>query len=232
MVNNFGVPHTLVRVAFSQDDFQMIRTFKKQTRRLAALAVVSTGVCLIGCASTQVDAQWRSIDLPTGYLRGATVLVSCETPELVVRQICEDRVVAGLNARGVNTQRIAPGGVPAVPGSAVDARYLPLARANDAKAVIAVSVGLGSQTVSQGVSLGLGGFGFGRNMGGGVGVSVPVGGGQVSQGYAASVRVTDVASGRLMWTARASAPASSDVDQQFDELSKRTLEAAGTAGLF
>jgi len=91
---------------------------------------------------------------------------------------------------------------------------------------------LASQTVSQGVSLGLGLGGFGRSLGGGVGVSAPIGGGQVSQGYAASGRVTDVASGRLMWTARASSPASSDVNQQFVELSKSMLDAAAAAGLF
>jgi hypothetical protein len=35
-----------------------------------------------------------------------------------------------------------------------------------------------------------------------------------------------------MWTARASSPPSSDVNQQFTELSKSMLDAAGSAGLF
>ena len=98
--------------------------------------------------------------------------------------------------------------------------------------MFSVTVGLSSQSVSQGVSIGIGGFGFGRHSAGGIGVSAPIGGGQVSQGYAASGRVTDVASGRLMWTARASAPPSSNINEQFAELSKSVLDAAGSAGLF
>jgi hypothetical protein len=80
--------------------------------------------------------------------------------------------------------------------------------------------------------LSLGGIGFGRHSAGGVGVSVPVGGGQVSTGYSANGRVTDVATGRLMWSARASTPPSGDVNAQIAELSKAVLDAAGQAGLF
>jgi hypothetical protein len=98
--------------------------------------------------------------------------------------------------------------------------------------VFSVSVGLASQSVSPGFTVGIGGFGFGRHSAGGIGVSAPIGGGQVSQGYAANGRVTDAASGRLMWTARASSPPSSDVNQQIAELSKSVLDAAGAAGLF
>ncbi len=198
---------------------------------LAAAALVAAG--LAGCATTQVDAQWRSVELPAGYLRGATVLVSCETGEEVIKRICEDQLGADLRARGVRVLVAARGALPAAaPVGATDAHYLPLARENGAKAVFSVSVGLASQTVSQGVSLGIGLGGFGRGVGGGLGVSAPIGGGQVSQGYAANGRVTDVASGRLMWTARASSPPSSDVNQQISELSKSVLDAAGTASLF
>jgi hypothetical protein len=35
-----------------------------------------------------------------------------------------------------------------------------------------------------------------------------------------------------MWTARANAPPSTDVNAQFGELSKSLLDAAGAAGLF
>jgi len=63
-------------------------------------------------------------------------------------------------------------------------------------------------------------------------VSVPVGGGQLSTGYSANGRVTDVATGRLMWSARANAPPSGDVNAQVAELSKAVLDAAVKAGLF
>ena len=203
-----------------------------RSRTLLAGAAAAAAL-LAGCATTQVDAQWRSVELPANYLRGATVLVSCETGEEVVKRICEDQLGADLRARGVRVIVAAPVALPAgAPASPTDAQYLPIARENGARAVFAISVGLAAQSVSQGISIGIGGFGFGRNAGGGIGVSAPIGGGQVSQGYAASGRITDVASGRLMWTARASSPPSSDVNQQFAELSKSVLDAAGTAGLF
>lgn len=208
-------------------------TIHPRTLFAVAAAVVVAVAGLAGCATTQVDAQWRSVELPAGYLRGATVLISCETGEEVIKRICEDQLGADLRARGVRVLVAARGALPAAaPVGATDAHYLPLARENGAKAVFSVSVGLASQAVSQGVSVGIGLGGFGRGVGGGLGVSAPIGGGQVSQGYAANGRVTDVASGRLMWTARASSPPSSDVNQQISELSKSVLDAAGTAGLF
>ena len=111
-------------------------------------------------------------------------------------------------------------------------QYLPIARESGAKAVLSVTLGLSSQSVSQGFSVGIGGFGFGRHSAGGIGVSAPIGGGQISQGYSANGRVTDVASGRLMWTARASTPPSTDVNAQLADLSKSVLDAAASAGLF
>ena len=199
----------------------------------SAGALAATGFLLAGCASTAVDAQWRSTELPVGYLRGATVLVSCETGEIVVKRICEDQVVADLGARGVRAVLPAPNDAAQMsPGGAGDVQLLPAARRSGARAVFSVGVGLASQSVSPGFTIGIGGFGFGRHTGGGIGVSAPIGGGQVSQGYAANARVTDVTSGRLMWTARAAAPPSSDVNGQLAELSRSVLDAAGSAGLF
>ncbi|MBC8058295.1 MAG: hypothetical protein H7Y61_17105, partial [Rhizobiales bacterium] len=78
------------------------------SRPLLATAAAAAAL-LAGCATTQVDAQWRSVDLPASYLRGATVLVSCETPEVVLQRICEDRLMADLAARGVRPVLAAPG---------------------------------------------------------------------------------------------------------------------------
>lgn len=198
------------------------------TSALATLAAISMAT---GCASTNVDAQWRNIELPASYLRGATVLVSCETPEMVLKRICEDQVMADLAARGA-TPVLPAGAIPPTQPGVADMQYLPAARQSGAKAVLSVTLGLSSQSVSQGVSVGIGGFGFGRHSAGGIGVSAPIGGGQISQGYSANGRVTDVASGRLMWTARASTPPSSDVNAQLADLSKSVLDAAASAGLF
>jgi len=86
--------------------------------------------------------------------------------------------------------------------------------------------------VSPGFSVGIGGFGIGRHSAGGVGVSAPIGGGDVTQGYAASARITDAASGRLMWTARASTPPSGDVNAQIADLAKTLGDATAEAGLY
>lgn len=205
-------------------------TFRSRPFMTASFAAVT--LLFGGCATTQVDAQWRSVELPASYLRGATVLVACETPEVVLQRICEDRVSADLAARGARPLLAAPGTGGAAQPGVPDLQYLPTARSNGAKAVLSVTVGLNSQSVSQGLSIGIGGFGFGRSSAGGVGVSAPIGGGQVSQGYAANGRITDTSSGRLMWTARASAPPSNDINQQFTELSRSMLDAAAGAGLF
>ena len=197
--------------------------------RLLALACAAL---LAGCASTVVDTQWRNVELPPNYLRGATVLVSCETGDDVLRRICEERVTADLRLRGATPVLPAPGSVPPPQPGVADAQYLPAAASSGAKAVLSVTLGASSASVSPGVMLSIGGFGFGRSSGGGVGVSAPIGGGQVSNGYSANGRVTDVASGRLMWSARASAPPSSDVNAQLAELSKSVLDAAEKAGLF
>jgi len=203
------------------------------TSRLSALFAPVALLALAGCASPTLDAQWRDPQVPGSYLRGARVLVTCEAGDLTLKKICEDQLVAELTARGATTVLTDVGadigGVrPGVP----DAQYLPAARSSGAKAVVSMSVGVSSQTVSPGFSIGVGGFGFGRHSAGGVGVSAPIGGGQVSSGYSASSRVTDVASGRLMWSARATTPPSSDINAQLADLSKTVVDAAQKAGLF
>jgi len=75
-------------------------------------------------------------------------------------------------------------------------------------------------------NVGSGGFG------GGIGVSAPIGGGQITTGYAVNSRVTDAESGRLMWTAKATSPPSADVHAQMAELAKAVFEAADKARLF
>lgn len=198
----------------------------------AALAAASL-VFIAGCASTAVDASWRDAQLQSGYLRGAKLLVLCETRELVIQRICQEKVGADLQARGAVV--VYPPETLQVPIAQpqLDPQVLEAARNAGAKAVYTFTVVVASQAVSSGVMLSIGGFGFGGGGGGaGVGVSAPVGGGQVSSGYAASGNLTDVATGRLMWTARASAPPSSDVNAQMAELSKVVVGEAQKAGLF
>ena len=203
---------------------------KRSCRPLAAL--VSAGLALAGCASgPQLDASWSDPQLGSGYLNGARVLVACDAAELVVRQICQDQLASEVVARGATPVFVAPGFAIAT-DRALDGQLLPAARQAGAKAVMVMTVAVAVNDVSPGFSIGIGGFGFGGHSAGGVGVSAPIGGGKVTSGYAANGRVTDVASGRLLWTAKATASPSSDVAGQMGDLSKAMLGAADKAGLF
>jgi len=194
---------------------------------LAGLAVAA----FAGCASTQLDAQWRDPQLGAGFLRGARVLVACDTAEVVIRQLCQDRVAADVTARGA-TPVFPPVDVVVAPDRPVDSQLLPAARAAGARALLVMTVAPSATDVSPGFSIGIGGFGFGRSSAAGVGVAAPIGGGRVTTGYSANGRVTDLGSGRLVWTAKATAPPSADIDAQLGELSRSVLAAADKDGLF
>ena len=201
-------------------------------RRRSIGATASALALLAGCASTpQLDAQWSDASLGANFLRGARVLVACDAYELVVRQICQDKLAGEVVARGATPVFLAPG-YPVATDRAIDAQLLPAAREAGAKAVMVMTVAVAVQDVSQPFQIGIGGFGFGSSGSAGIGVSAPVGGGRVTSGYSANGRLTDVPTGRLVWTAKATAPPSSDINAQMSELSKLVLGAADKAGLF
>ena len=199
---------------------------------LAAAVAAAASSLLVACASSpQLDAQWSDPSLGPNLLRGARVLVACDAFEVVIRQICQDQLASEVVARGATPVFLAPG-FPVATDRSVDAQLLPAAREAGAKAMMVMTVAVAVNDVSPGFSIGIGGFGFGRHSGVGVGADVPIGGGRVTSGYSANGRVTDVPSGRLVWTAKATAPPSSDVNAQMGELSKAVLGAADKAGLF
>jgi peptidyl-prolyl cis-trans isomerase SurA len=53
-----------------------------------------------------------------------------------------------------------------------------------------------------------------------------------STGYAANGMLTDVVSGRMMWTAKATTPAQADINAQLAELARAVVGSAQQAGLF
>ena len=201
-------------------------------RRVAGLTLPLALALLGGCASTALDAQWADAQLPPQLLRGARVMVVCEAQDMVIQRLCRDQVVAGLAQRGAVPVVLPENINVPLAQAAIDPQVLQAARDAGAKAVFSVVVGVSAQAVSPGMSISLGGFGFGSNAGGGIGVSAPIGGGKVNSGYAANGRVTEVAGGRLLWTARATAPPSSNVTAQLSELSATVLAAADKAGMF
>ena len=200
--------------------------------RSIGASVALAAALVAGCSSTpQLDAQWSDATLGPGFLRGARVLVACDAFEVVVRQICQDQLAAQVVARGATPVFLAPG-YPVATDRSIDAQLLPAAREAGAKALMVMTVAVAVNDVSPGFSIGIGGFGFGPSGGVGVGVQAPVGGGRVTSGYSANGRVTDVPTGRLVWTAKATSPPSSDINAQMSELSKAVLGAADKAGLF
>jgi len=197
----------------------------------------AAAVLLVGCASTRLDAQWFDPQLAPGSLRGARVMVACEAYDLVIRRICQDQMAAEVRARG-GTPVAAPETTNQAPGRPLGVdQYLPAARNAGAKAVLTHYVTQADVSVSgpSSVSFGIGGFGFGGGGGGvstGVGVSAPVGGGQTTVGYAMNSNLTETGSGRLLLTAKATSPPSSDVTAQINELTKIMFGATDSAKLF
>jgi hypothetical protein len=194
------------------------------------IAVVSGAASLLSaCASTRLDAEWADPERSGGGLREARVLVVCEAREPVMRQLCEERVSAELVARGA---------VPVSAGEASaalsggDAGYARAAQAAAARAVLVQQLVPYGTHVGPGMSLGIGGFSMGSHVGGGVGVSVPIGGGQITTGYSASTRLTEVPSGRLLWSAKASSPPSQDVPGQLTQLTRTVFGSADKFNVF
>ncbi len=198
-----------------------------------ALLLAVLSLLLAACASTtSLNAQWSDPQFAGKSYRGAKLLVACQAQDLTLRRVCADRMAARLAALGA---------VPVLAQDNADvAPEMPMllqdARAIGAVAVLRTSLAPAASVATPGpsIGIGIGGFGGGYRSGGGVGfgVSAPVGGASVETGYGASASITDVASGQLVWSASATAPPSSDLNQQMASLAATLLDAARQAGLF
>lgn len=196
--------------------------------RCAAASVAALTTLLAGCA-TSLDAQWTDPQAAPLSLQGAKVLVVCEADELVVRNICQDRLASQLRALGAQpTLARSTDMTPQAQG--VAATHLAAARTIGARAVFATTVlpELSPSRPGFSIGFGLGGFG-GRGLGGGVGVSAPVGGSPASTVYGANAVLTDVSTGRPTWTAKASG-ASGDVNGQVERFTQALVNGAQKAG--
>jgi hypothetical protein len=215
----------------------MARSKIPGSRRLAAAALLASGGLFIaGCATTRVEAEWTDPQFAGKSLRSAKVLVVCDANEVVIKRICQDQLAAQIAASGA-TPVMGPADLTVGPPPAND-KTIAAARSAGAKAIFGSSVAPDATVVNPppSVSFGFGGFGFGGGgstvSGAGVGIGMPVGGGQVNTSYGANVMLTDVATGRLMWTSKVTAPASGDINSQLGSLAKVAVEAAQKAGLF
>jgi hypothetical protein len=206
---------------------------------LARLWEVGLAALLGGCATTQMNAEWRDPAFTAGSLAGRRVLVVCRAPDEAMRRVCEDQWSSQLGARGVAaSQSYAIAGFPWVSGDTTDEMKAAV-RASGVAAVASMSlypsefavvnpapqVGVGVSGGSGGGYRG-GGFSFG-----GIGITLPIGGATPTQSLAAGSSLIDVASGRLVWSGSANTPASGDVIGQVSALTQVVTDAMRRAGL-
>lgn len=197
--------------------------------------LLGAAIAFAGCASTRIDTQWSDPAFAGRSLQGQRVLVACDAADIAIRRACQQQLEAEVTAQGASVVTGPEMAHPSPGRQAAATHLLPAARQSRATAVLAATVVPDSFSVDPGptIGVGVGGFGGGRvGWGGGVGVSVPIGEAQRQTGYAASATLTDTESGRLMWSARASAPASRDAESQTSELARAVVKAARDAGLF
>lgn len=215
----------------------MVRRLSSASMHVRVLSVpmcAALVATVAGCATSTLDSQWSDPAFNGQSLRGSRVYLVCEAPDEVLARTCQDRLAAEVTAYGA-TPIAAPARLESAAGRVGTAdAYLAGARSANARAVLLTTVGPASRVASSGssVGFGLGGFGFGSGrVGGGLGISLPIGGPQVSTTYGANTLLTDVSSGRLMWTANTSAP-SGDAPAQVGELVKAAMGGAQKAGFF
>jgi len=196
-----------------------------------AAATVSASLLLSACATTQMDAQWTNPEYSSRSVRGAPVLVACESPDLTLQRICEDQLAAAVSARGgkatLNSQLTASG----APAAGADP-YLAAAKRVGAAAIVRMTLSSGQPVaVGSGPSIGLGVGGGSGRFGAGGGISFPFGGARVSQAYAAETAFIDSTNGVTMWSGRATSSTAQNPSGQISELAQTTVQALQATGL-
>lgn len=199
------------------------------------LTTAAAALLLAGCAAPRIDGQWSDPAFADRTLRDRAVLVTCRAPDTTLARVCEDRMADALRERGARPVRAATP-VDAAGGHEAVARAAREARADAAVATSVTVAGVASSSLG-GPSVGFGfGGGFGGGRGGigfgGVGISVPLGGVRPQSAFGSSTAVLDPASGREIWSVRATTPMGEQAPVQVAELVRVSVDAMRNAGLF
>jgi hypothetical protein len=220
-------------------------TIMLHTRWLEGRALVATvtllGLCGLlvgGCASTAVQAQWADPLFAGRSLRGATVLVVCNAQAPVMQHICQDQIAARMLMSGIRPVMATEADLITVQGEQITDKIFAAARLAGANAIWAATIVPDFTVVSPGPTIGFGIGGFGTSggwhrssgVGGGIGVGFPIGSEQVNTTYAADMTLTDIETGRLMWSSRITTPASQDITEQVTQLVEVGVKSAQQAG--
>ena len=208
--------------------------------RISVAAVALLGLCgllVSGCASTAIQAQWADPLFAGRSLRGTTVLVVCHANAPAIQRICQDQIAARILRSGIRPVMATEADLSAAEGEPITDKIFAAARR--AHAIWAATIAPDITVVSPGPTIGVGIGGFGGSggwypssgVGGGIGVGFPVGGEQVNTAYTADMTLTDVETGRLMWTSKITTPASQDMTEQVTQLVEVGVTSAQQAGL-
>lgn len=183
---------------------------------------------LAGCAAPRMDAQWSNPQSKGTNLSGQTVLVACQARELAVQAVCEEQFARQLAARGARPLQFT-----AIEAGAAPTRESVEAAARKAAAgyVWRTTLSTSVPAVSTGPTIGIGVGGGGYRGGAAGGVSFPIGGATVSEAYAADSALHETATGRLLWSGRASSPTGGNATMQLGDLARVSVEALQADGL-
>ncbi|HQR71401.1 MAG TPA: hypothetical protein PLE54_12405 [Burkholderiaceae bacterium] len=196
--------------------------------RLTA-TLASVAALLAGCATTRMEAQWSNPEFGGAKLRDQTVLVACQARDFTVQAVCEDQIAGQLGTRGVKPVKFAVSNSGVAPtNEAIEAA----AKKINARAVFRTTLSTSIPTVSAGPTIGIGVGGGGYRGGAAGGISMPIGGSTVSEAYAADTAIIETATGKLIWTGRATSPTGGDVTAQLSELTRVMFEALASSGPF
>ena len=212
-----------------------------ESRAWAAVAIALLGLYGLlvgGCTSTAIQAQWADPLFAGRSLRAATVLVVCNANAPAIQRICQDQIAARMLLSGVRPVMATEADLITAEGEQIADKIFAAARRAGANAIWAATIAPDFTVVSPGPTVGFGIGGFGTSggwyrssgVGGGIGVGFPVGGEQVNTAYTADMTLTDVETGRLMWTSRISTPASQDITEQVTQLVEVGVKSAQQAG--
>ncbi|MFT3735133.1 MAG: hypothetical protein QM776_08925 [Rhodocyclaceae bacterium] len=180
---------------------------------------------LAACSTAHMDAQWRDAQRADPVPPGSKVFIACDAAEQTLQRICLDKLAAQLRLMGAE---------PVLPGSQSFDSALAAARAAGTPWMIVATIRLNPVVVAEqrpsfgfGVGGGRGGFGSG------VGIQFPFPGTTTavtpSNNYTSDTAITQVGSGKLRWSGKASSMAD-EIDKQLQGLMKVTLEAARKDG--
>ena len=204
----------------------------------ASLLAVGLAAMLAGCATTQIDAEWRDPTLGAGSVKG-TLLVVCRAPDEAMRRVCEDQWAGRLQEQGI--AHVLSYSIRGFPWASLDTsdEMKSAARSSGAAALASMSLHRSDLAVvisGPQVGVGIGGGSGGGHRGGGfsfggIGISLPIGGATTSQGLGANSSLLDVASGKLVWSGSASTPASGGMTAQLRALAQVTIDAMRKAGV-